>query len=284
MIDKRCLITGASSGIGKAVALQLAEHGYHIIMVCRDVEKGQLAQRMIQQQSGNSQVDLLLADISSQTSIRCLAEQINTKYRCIDVLINNAGVVLTQKKLSIDRIELTLATNFLGPFLLTNSLLPKLYQSNAARIINISSEIHRWNKLDINDLEFDRRKYKTFHAYAQSKILMNMYTFKLAQQLKDSNITVNALHPGAVRTQLGSQNANNTFLKLLDKFIKIFFITPNQAANAITYLAIAPELKQVTGKYFVKDKQKSASSLSRDLVLSNTLWSLLSTKFHLEKS
>src|SRR5262245_48221470 len=183
MSGKIYIVTGANSGIGKETALGLAQMGARVVMVCRNAEKGKEALEEIRRESGSSQVDLLIADMSSQASVRALAEQILQKYPRLDVLVNNAGGAAPSRTLSADGIEMTLATNHLGPALLTLLLLDLLKASAPARIINVSSEAQRRARLDLNDLQFERRKYRGIAAYGQSKLLMNAFTFELARRL-----------------------------------------------------------------------------------------------------
>src|ERR1019366_422570 len=180
MSGKICIVTGANSGIGKETALGLAQMGARVVMVCRNAEKGKAALEDIRRESGSSQVDLLIADMSSQASVRALAEQIQRKYPRLDVLVNNAGGAAPAVALSADGIEMTLATNHLGPALLTLLLLDLLKASAPSRIVNVSSSVaQRPARLDMNDLQFQRRKYRGTAAYAQSKLLMNAFTFEL---------------------------------------------------------------------------------------------------------
>ena len=274
MTQKICLVTGANSGVGKEIALALAQAGAHVIMVCRHAEKGRSALADIKAKSGSNSIDLLLADLSSQTAIHQLCKTIHERYAMLHVLINNAGVVLTEKKLSADGIEMTLATNHLGPFLMTQLLRDLLEKGAPSRIINISSAIHKWAQLDLDDLQYTKRKYQPLRAYAQSKLLMSIVTFEMARRLAGTNITVNCVHPGAVKTNLGSNNANNVALKWLDKFIKLFFITPQAAAQTPVYLALSPEVNNVTGKYFVKGKPVLASASSYDPDIAREVWNI----------
>src|ERR1700685_3857269 len=184
MSGRICIVTGANSGIGKETALGLAQMGARVVMVCRNVEKGKVALEEIRRESGSSLVDLLIADMSSQASVRALAVQIQQKYSRLDVLVNNAGGGAPPGARSADGIEMTLATNHLGAALLTLLLLDLLKASAPSRIINVSSEAQRRVRLDMSDLQFERRKYTGFAAYGQSKLLMNAFTFELARRLE----------------------------------------------------------------------------------------------------
>jgi NAD(P)-dependent dehydrogenase (short-subunit alcohol dehydrogenase family) len=274
MTQQICLVTGANSGIGKEIALALAVAGAHVIMVCRNEEKSRLALEEIKTTSGSTSIDLLIADLSSQTEIHLLAKTLHERYSKLHVLINNAGVVVSKKTLSIDGIEMMLATNHLGSFLLTNLLLDLLQKSEPSRIINISSAIHKWAKIDLNDLQYEHRNYHFMKAYAQSKLLMNIVTFELSRRVADSGVTVNCVHPGAVKTGLGSDNANTLVLKCIDKMIKFFFINPQEAAKTPLHLAISPEMQGITGKYFVKSKPTTASSLCYDPFFAKRVWEI----------
>ena len=274
MTKKTCLITGANSGIGKEIALSLASAGMHVIMVCRNPIKGKAALQEIKRISGSTSVDLLIADLSSQTDIRLLAKTIHEQYPMINILINNAGIFLVKRTLSKDNIEMNLATNYLGPFLLTQLLLDLLKKNAPSRIINISSAAHKMASVDLADLQFEHRKYQFIKAYAQSKLLMNIASFELARRLEGTGVTVNCVHPGSVNTHLGTDNATNVILKMLDKMIKYFFITPKEAAKTPIYLATAEEIDKVTGKYFVKEKPVLASAASYDLDLAKKVWEI----------
>ena len=274
MHNKVCLVTGANSGVGKEIAMGLARLGAQLVMVCRDTVKGEAAQKEIVALTGNDNIKLHIADLSSQQAVRALAGQIEAEYPKLHVLINNAGVVLTQKTLSIDAIEMTLATNYLGPFLLTNLLLDKLKSSAPARIINVSSMAYKFGGFNLNDLQFEKRKYSVIKSYGQSKILMNSFSFELARRLGGIGVTVNCLHPGAVKTNLGSNNASNVLLKLTDRVIKLFFISPKKAAETPLYLATSDEVRETSGKFYVKCKPRKSSHLTTDPALAQKIWNL----------
>jgi NAD(P)-dependent dehydrogenase (short-subunit alcohol dehydrogenase family) len=253
MSGKICIVTGANSGIGKETALGLAHMGARVVMVCRNAEKGEAALDEIRRESGSSQVDLLIADMSSQASVRLLAEQIQRKYARLDVLVNNAGGAALARTLSADGIEMTLATNHLGAALLTLLLLDLLKASAPSRIVNVSSsEAQSLTRLDTNDLHFERRKYSGIAAYRQSKLLMNAFTFELARRLAGTGVTANCLHPGAVA--------------------KPFMLTSKQGAAVSLYLATSSEVAQVSGEYFVKSKPAKSNPLSRDPKLMTEVW------------
>ncbi len=273
MSGKICIVTGANSGIGKETALGLAQMGARVVMVCRNAEKGKAALEEIRRESGSSQVDLLIADMSSQASVRALAEQIQQKYPRLDVLVNNAGGGAPAATLSADGIEMTLATNHLGPALLTLLLLDLLKASAPSRIINVSSsEAQRPARLDMNDLQFERRKYRGFVAYGQSKLLMNAFTFELARRLAGTGVTANCLHPGVVASNFWSANPPPLIGKLILAVVKPFMLNSKQGAAVSLYLATSPEVAQVSGEYFVKSKPAKSNPLSRDSKLMAEVW------------
>lgn len=272
MTKKICLVTGASSGIGKEVCVALAQSGIHVIMVCRNATKGQIALEEIKTHSRSTSIDLLIADLSSQKDIRLLAKIIHERYEKLNILINNAGVVLYKKELSVDGIEMTLATNHLGPFLLTHLLLDLLKKGTPSRIINVSSHAHKWANINLADLQFTHRQYQCMKVYAQSKLLVNLFTFALAVKLEEFEITVNCVHPGAVKTNIGTESVDRLSLKLLDRFIKFFCPHPQKAALQLCYLALNPEVGNITGKYFAKGKLRQPSCVSNDLNLSKVVW------------
>jgi NAD(P)-dependent dehydrogenase (short-subunit alcohol dehydrogenase family) len=272
MSGKLCIVTGANSGIGKETALGLAQMGARVIMVCRNAEKGKAALEEIRREFGSSQLDLLIADMSSQASVRALAEQIQRKYPSLDVLVNNAGGCARARTLSADGIEMTLATNYLGAALLTLLLLDLLKASAPSRIVNVSSsEAQSPTRLDTNDLQFERRKYSGIAAYKQSKLLMNAFTFELARRLAGTGVTANCLHPGAVATNIWNPDLL-PFGKLIVAVVKPFMLSSKQGAAVSLYLATSPEVAQVSGEYFVKSKPSKSNPLSRDPKLMAEVW------------
>ena len=274
MSGKTCIVTGANSGIGKETALGLAQTGARVIMVCRNAEKGKAALEEIRRESGSSQVDLLIADMSSQASVRVLAEQIQREYPRLDVLVNNAGGATQARTLSADGIELTLATNHLGAALLTLLLLDLLKASAPSRIINVSSsEAQDLARLDMNDLQFERRKYGVIAAYRQSKLLMNTFTFELARRLAGTGVTANCLHPGAVATNIWNPDLLPLLIgKLIVAVVKPFLLNSKKGAAVSLYLATSPAVAQVSGEYFVKSRPAKSNPLSREPKLMAEVW------------
>jgi NAD(P)-dependent dehydrogenase (short-subunit alcohol dehydrogenase family) len=272
MSGKTCIVTGANSGIGKETALGLAQTGARVVLVCRNAEKGNAALEDIRRESGTSNVDLLIADMSSHASVRVLAEQIRQKYPRLDVLINNAGGIVKPRRLSADGIEMTVAANHLGAALLTLLLLDLLKSSAPSRIVNVSSEAQHRARLDMNDLQFERRKYNLLAAYGQSKLLMNAFTFELASRLEGTGVTANCLHPGVVATNIWGGSRAPLLFRLIIGAIKPFMLNSKQGAAVSLYLATSPDVAQVSGKYFAKSKPADSSPLSRDPKIAAEIW------------
>ena len=272
MSGKTCVVTGANSGIGKETALGLAQMGAHVVMVCRNADKGKAALEDVRRESGNSQVDLLIADMSSQASVRAVAKQIHDKYPRLDVLINNAGGGAGAGQLSADGIELTLATNHLGAALLTFLVLDLLKAGAPSRIVNVSSEAHgSAKKLEMSRVQVVEPGIMGGLAmYGRSKLLMNAFTFALAQRLEGTGVTCNCLHPGVVDTNIfnGSRGA----FKLVVALMKPFMLDSKRGAAVSLWAATSPDLVNVTGKYFVKSKEKESSALSRDPKVQEEIW------------
>jgi NAD(P)-dependent dehydrogenase (short-subunit alcohol dehydrogenase family) len=271
MIGRTCLVTGANSGIGKETALGLARMGARVVLVCRNQQKGESALADIQRQTGSSHLDLLIADMSSFGSVRGLAERVQQLYPQLDVLINNAGAAVRRRTLSADGIEMTVAGNYLGPALLTSLLLDLLKSSAPSRIVNVSSEAQRNSRLDLNDLQFEKRKYNPLAAYGQSKLLMNAFTFELARRLQGTGVTANCLHPGVVATNIWPADAP-WFVKLLVGVMKPFMLNSKQGAKVSLYLATSPDVANVSGQYFVKSRPANSNPLSRDPKVMPAIW------------
>jgi len=245
MTGKLCLITGASSGIGKEAAVGLAALGAHVVLVARDRKRGEAAVAEIQSRSARQAVDLMLADLSSQQSIRELAAAFKASYPRLDVLVNNAGLIISPRQLTGDGIEQTFALNHLGYFLLTNLLLEHLKASAPARIINVASEAQRGGILDFGDLQGAKR-YSSFRAYSQSKLANIVFTYELAKRLAGTGVTVNAVHPGAVATNFGASALGG--VNWVVTLAKPFMLTAAQGADTLVYLAASPVVEGATAR------------------------------------
>jgi NAD(P)-dependent dehydrogenase (short-subunit alcohol dehydrogenase family) len=281
--NKTCVVTGASSGIGLVAARELARMGANLVMVCRDGKRGEAALDDVVASTQNRNVELMLADLSSQDEIRRLVRRIQATKRPLHVLLNNAGVVMLRRTLTVDGIETTFAVNHLAYFLLTNLLLDRLIESAPARIVNVASDAHRLRgvRMRFDDLESER-EYRTMRVYGQSKLANILFTRELARRLDGSGVTANCLHPGMVATRLGVNNG------LIARFalwaLKPFSLTPDQGAETSVYLCSSPEIEGVTGKYFAGKQERRPSRAARDEEAARRLWDISAHLTKLETS
>lgn len=264
------LITGANSGMGKAISVAMARSGNQVIMLCRDEKRGHQALQEVKSISGSEDIELMLCDLSSQASIHNFYTQFSSKYDVLNVLINNAGVITTKRQTTVEGNELQFGVNHLGHFLLTNLLLPHLKKGAPARIVTVSSGAHKVGKIHFEDLKLEK-SYATFKAYAQSKLANILFTKELSRRLEGENITANCLHPGAVATQMGI-NRETGFGTLITKCLKPFFLTPEEGAATTIYLATSKEVEGINGAYFYKKKIAPTSRSANDLLLAKKLW------------
>src|SRR6266571_993843 len=270
MDGKVCVVTGASSGIGKAASLALARLGADVILVCRDKSRGEAALAEAGAVAAASMRQLELADLSSMQEVRDLAGRLGRLDR-LDVLINNAGLVLADRRVSADGLEYTFAVNHLAPFLLTNLLRETLVASAPARVITVSSAAHQAARLDLADLQL-ARSYNGWRAYANSKLANIAFTTELAARLAGSGVTANCLHPGSVSTGFGREGS--TLLRLGLGLGRWLLLTPGQGADTVVYLASSPNVEGVTGGYFVKRMLRSPSQAARDPATARRLWEI----------
>ena len=249
---RTCLVTGASSGIGKQTARELARLGARVVLVCRSRDLGQAARREIVSSTGNADVELMLADFSSQESIRTLARTFLSQHAALDVLVNNAGTWSSRRRESRDGIELTWATNVLGYYLTTELLLDTLKRSAPARIVNVASQLAR--DLDPSDVGFERRPYSGMKAYAQSKQANRMLTWALARRLEGSGVTANAMHPGGVSTGLFGKGGGLQGL-LGAAYGRLFGRSVEEGADTVVWLAASSEVEGQNGRFWI-DRQE----------------------------
>jgi NAD(P)-dependent dehydrogenase (short-subunit alcohol dehydrogenase family) len=266
---KVVLITGGTSGIGKAAALALASMGAEVVIVGRNRERGESAAEEIRRESGNEKVSLMVADLSAQADVRRLAEEFKERHDRLDVLVNNAGLMQSKRTETPDGIETQLAINHLAPFLLTNLLLDLLKASAPSRIVTVSSDAHRWAKLDLDDLQSSKR-YRGMQVYGTTKLANILFTRELAERLEGTGVAANALHPGGVNTNFGNDQRGP--MSLLFRAFKPLMRTPEQGADTLVYLASSPEVEGMTGKYLADRKVKVASDVAYDETLQKELW------------
>ena len=269
MENKICLITGGTSGIGRATAVALAKMGATVIIAGRDVGRCQNTATIIENESGNPNVDYLLADMSVQAQVRGLAAEFKSRYERLDVLVNNAAAIYFRRQVSTEGIEMNFALNHLAYFLLTDLLLDMLKASAPARIVNVASNSHRDKRLDFDNLEL-KRGYWAGRAYGRSKLCNLYFTYELARRLDGTSVTVNAMHPGFVATNMA---ANNGWLvRLFLPFVHRNSLTPEQGASTVVYLASSPDVETVTGKYFVRGREVASDPVSYDVSAARRLW------------
>jgi len=273
MTGKTVVVTGGNSGIGRETALALATAGARVVITARDASRGDAAVSAIRSASGNEQIEVAVFDLADMASVRSGASQLLALCDRIDVLVNNAGLVLSERHETPDGFESTFAINHLGPFLLTTLLLERVKQSVPARIVNVASTAHKGARrgLDFDDLQSSRR-YSGMQVYSKSKLANIHFTTALARRLASTGVTVNCLHPGTVATGYGRDGDAKGMLALGIKIASPFFLTAEKGARTSIYLASSPEVSQVTGKYFVKCKQRRPSKAARDDAAADRLW------------
>ncbi len=280
MHDTVCVVTGANSGIGKATAAELARLGAHVVMVCRNKQRGRDAQAEIQaaaelaHPSRADPVDLLIADLAVQEEVYHLGETIRADYDRLDVLVNNAGVFCDTREETADGIERTFAVNHLAPFLLTHLVLPRLRETagraGEARIITVSSEAHRGTSIDFDDINAEQG-YNALQAYGQSKLANILFTHELARRLQDEGVLANAVHPGVVDTNIWRGSG---WISWVARLFSWFYKRPEEGARNIVYLAASPEVEGVTGQYFKETEIVNPSPDAYDEKVEARLWEI----------
>ena len=262
---KVCIVTGSTSGIGLVTAKEFAKMGATVIVVSRHEERGITAFSEIASYAKSDKVDLLMCDFASQASIAAFCQKFKQKYDRLDILVNNAGLMSQERIETVDGIELTFAVNHLGYFMTTNLLLDMLKATPNSRIIVVSSDLHLQGKIDFNNLMHEHN-YHGFAAYCDSKLANLLFTYKMASLLKNTNTSINTLHPGVIKTKfsVADRNSNMTF--------PMGRLSPEEGAKAQIYLSTAPELQGITGQYFNQKVMQKSSALSYDQALADMLW------------
>jgi retinol dehydrogenase 14 len=273
------MVTGATGGIGLEASVQLARTGARVVLVGRNPAKLDAARADVQGRGNSDTVDTLLCDFASQASVRALAKTVLERYDRLDVLVNNAGTVYTNRTVTEDGIEATFAVNHLGAFLLTDLLRDLLVRSAPARIVNVSSVGHYNGTMDFDDLGYERG-YQIMRAYTRSKLANVLFTHSLAERLTGTGVTVNALHPGAVATGIWSR-APWFARPVLAVAKRLFMISPEEGAGRIVYLATSPDVAATTGLYFEDDRPKDPSPLAQDAATAERLWTESARLVHL---
>lgn len=282
MQNKHIAVTGPTAGIGRAACLEFARRGARLTLFCRSREKAEDLRREIEVAGGQTPA-VIIMDMADLSSVRRAAAEFLSQNESLDVLLNNAGVVNTSRRQTVDGFEETLAVNHFAPFLLTGLLLPALRKSPGARIVNVSSNAHAFVKgMGYEDMHATK-SYRTFREYGRSKLANILFTRHLAKLLEGENITVNCLHPGAVATSLGAQNGG-LLSKVLPLLLKPFFRTPEQGARTSIYLCSSGEVAGVTGQYFVNCGQKRPKPWACDDEAAERLWEYTQNSIHFSYS
>jgi NAD(P)-dependent dehydrogenase (short-subunit alcohol dehydrogenase family) len=271
MSIKTTVITGATSGIGKETALALAKKDHALYLLVRNTPKGEKLKEEIMAQTGNKSIFVVKCDLADLQSVREAADELKAKLVSINVLINNAGGIFKDRKLSKDGFEMTFTTNHLGHFALTLALMP-LLEKGHARVINVSSDAHKLGKADFDDLPWEQKPYSAMKAYGMAKLFNIYFTKSLAEQYADKGITSFALHPGVVNTSFGEGVGG--FTKFMLTLIRPFMLTVEEGAQTSVYLATEPGLDTKSSQYFVKKKMAKSSPLSWSEANRNKLWDI----------
>ncbi len=267
MKGKVCIVTGASSGIGRATAVALAASGATLVMVCRDKTRGGAAQSRVVSQTGNRSVDLMTADLSSLASVRSLATEFIAKYPRLDVLVNNAATFASKRIVTSDGLELMFATNYLGPFLLTRLLIPTLEASRPSRVINVSAPSSMMP--DFDDLQGER-KFAPIMAFGASKAADLLFTYALARRLEGRGVTVNAYHPGLVRTSL--LRGAPVPVRIVSSVLNVFMgVSPKRASKGLAELASSAQFVGTTGG-LIRNGKTMKAPFSTDIDAQDKLW------------
>jgi retinol dehydrogenase 14 len=268
---KTVLVTGGSSGIGRATAVGLARRGAHLAITGRDRARTEDAAREVRA-AGGGHVDAFVADLSSQSELRLLASEVLERIPRIDVLVNNVGGYWNTRHVTADGLERTFALNHLAPFLLTALLLDRLTQSEPARVVTVASNAHSMGRIDFDDLQGER-DYSGSRAYNQSKLANILFSYELARRLHSTGITANALHPGLVSTSFGADDPGRA-QRLLVPLLRPFMMSPARGATTSIHLASTPELDHITGGYFAGGKPKRSAEASYDEAVAARLWTV----------
>ncbi len=274
MQGKTVVVTGGNSGIGFETSAALAAMGARVIVTARNADKGRSAVAAISRRLGGvGQVQLVVFDLADLSSVRRGASEVLEQAPRLDVLVNNAGLVLTQRAETVDGYEATLATNHLGPFLFTNLLLDRIKASAPSRIVNVASTAHSSARRGINfdDLQ-SRQRYRPMRVYGQSKLANILFTLELARRLEGTGVTANSLHPGTVRTGYGADGDARGLLAFGIKISSPFFLSPEKGARTSIYLASSPDVAGVSGEYFVKCEPKRPKAWALDADAAQRLW------------
>lgn len=271
MVGKTVIVTGGNSGIGFETAKNLADRGARVIIACRSTARGAKAAEEIVKSTGNRNVVSRHLDLSTFRSIREFCDGVYKTESRLDVLINNAGAGGLGNRKTEDGNHLGMQVNYFGPFLLTNMLLPLLKSSAPSRIVNVSSSIHKYGELDFENLNMEKY-WSDYLVYANSKLCLNLMTLELSRRLEGSGVTVNALHPGVAATNI-FRNIKNDFVRnVVEISLNFIYQSVWEASQTSIYLAVSPEVQDVSGRYFSDCREKKPSKISQDPDIAKRLW------------
>lgn len=276
MDGKVCVVTGANTGIGKATAAGLARLGATVVMACRDAAKAEAARAEVAAETGSDKLRVMRLDLGSTASVREFVTEFERGYDRLDALVNNAALSPLARTVNDEGRETQLAVNHLGPFLLTRLLLPRLKASAPSRVVVVSSAVHKQGRVDFDDLHSERG-YVGLRVYANTKLMNLLFTRALAKRLEGSGVTVNALHPGVVATELVRD-----FPRVARWFVSKAFMTPEKGARTSVFLASDPAVEGVSGRYYVKSREARVSAAARDDAMAERLWKLSSEMVGME--
>jgi len=265
-----CIVTGANSGIGYHTAKGLAERGATVVMVVRNMDKGEKAMEEIKQATGASSIYLMHCDVSDMASVDRFTKAFKERFMCLNVLINNAGAAFSKRQETEVGFEKTIATNYLGVFKLTNNLLATLRETAPSRIINISSGMHKTGKIDFDDIMMEK-KYASMKQYANSKLIVTTFTYALARRLVGTGVTANVVEPGFVATNLG-RNMGGLRDRIAFTIVRPIQISAEKGAEASIWAATAAEIEGKSGKTFAKKKETESADITYDEETQNRLW------------
>ena len=267
-----CIITGATSGVGYESAKRLAQAGAHLVLVCRNIEKAQGVKAEFMALF-NARVDLVQADFSNLDDVRSAADQILHQYSAINILINNAGLHLTTRTLTAQGFEAVFCVNHLASFLFTRLLLERMIETSSSRIIQVNSEGHRFGGLNLDDLHWKKRRYNGYKSYGASKTAQMLTVWELADRLKGSSVTINAVHPGAVATNIGMNNG--ILFQMYQKYFLFPFLKrPKISGEVLYYFAAAPELNKTSGKFFNQTIEEKPAPHALDRITGKRIWDI----------
>jgi retinol dehydrogenase 12 len=269
---KVVLITGATAGIGRVTARELADAGAHVLLAARNKEKAEATREWISRETGNRSVDLIIGDLSIQSHVRSIAQQVASRHGGLDVLVNNAGGFFQRRTESADGIEMTFALNHLASFLLTHLLLEALKRRSPSRVVTVSSDAHTRASMNFDDLE-GRVRYRGWGAYGRSKLANILFTYELARRLHGTGVTANALHPGFVASEFGKNNGPGTRLAMSIAH-RLGAISVEEGARTSVYLATSKEVQDVSGKYFVSCREAASTAASHYTGAMLRLWEI----------